>query len=119
MHVFGHHIGRQIIVLELDIEQQQIAKRFGREWGSGQQEIEFAKAVGGVCVHMQQRLVHESDGVQLLLRARRHVTQRLFGCIDCAQPIHTPFTANRGESCSVSCLRVGIKKGVGLFAYSS
>ena len=66
-----------------DVEQKQIAESLGWEGVLLQEELELAEATSGSCLHVHQRLVVESDGVELLFRARRHVSQRLTGRFIC------------------------------------
>mmetsp|Transcript_210 Transcript_210/g.713 ORF Transcript_210/g.713 Transcript_210/m.713 type:complete len:375 (+) Transcript_210:1131-2255(+) len=77
MGVLGKHIGSEVQVLKLDVEQEEVAERLLRMGWVLQQEVELAAARCEVLLDAHESLVVERDGVELLLRTRRHVVECL------------------------------------------
>ena len=85
--VLRQHVRSKVVVLVLDVQQQQVAERLRREGRVLQQEVQLAEATRRVLVNVHQALVVQRDRVQLVLAARRHVTQRLLCRLEVLQAV--------------------------------
>eukprot|EP00906_Rhabdomonas_costata_P030122 RCo042518 len=75
--VVRQNIRCEVVVLVLDVQDEQVLEGLCGERGVLQQEVQLPEPHRGVLLHVHQRGVVQADRVQLLVRARRHVRQRV------------------------------------------
>mmetsp|Transcript_64470 Transcript_64470/g.155517 ORF Transcript_64470/g.155517 Transcript_64470/m.155517 type:complete len:233 (+) Transcript_64470:705-1403(+) len=77
VRVLGEHVGGEVEVLVLAVEQQKVGEGLGREGRVLDEEVELAEALRGEVLHVHQRRVVQRHRVELLLASGRHVRERL------------------------------------------
>mmetsp|Transcript_34103 Transcript_34103/g.74857 ORF Transcript_34103/g.74857 Transcript_34103/m.74857 type:complete len:258 (-) Transcript_34103:336-1109(-) len=65
----------------LAVEQQEVGERLRRKGRIINEEVELLETCRRLGLHTHQRRIVQRDRVELLIRARRHVTERLLRCL--------------------------------------
>mmetsp|Transcript_35995 Transcript_35995/g.119196 ORF Transcript_35995/g.119196 Transcript_35995/m.119196 type:complete len:432 (-) Transcript_35995:451-1746(-) len=81
VRILSEDVGGEVVVVVLCVEQQQVGESLGRERRIGEQEVELSEPRLRLQLHSHQRRVVERDWVELLVRSRRHVGERLHSCL--------------------------------------
>ena len=79
LRVLRHDVRGEVVkpVLRLAVQQEQVPERLRRAHGRLQQKVELVEPVRRIALHVHERDVVKRHRVELFLRPRRHVRERL------------------------------------------